>query len=367
MNSLKGKICIVAGAYPKYHIGGAGLQLCSLAKEFVKLGYEVHFTTFDYGQNTDDITVDEGIIIHKVKYRIPFLGVLFSLWRVLKDADAEIYLNRGLGYTMTTFLFAKLYGKKFVSSVSSSKDCTPYEISGSNFYGSLESLKYRVNQIGMCKADKIVVQAKYQRELLDKNFDANSVIVKNGHPVPTKLPQKENPPIVLWLASLKRLKQTEIFIKLAKYCQDLNCKFILAGRSSDKGYLEELLEQMEGLLNIEYVDGVTFEQSNELIGRASIFVNTSKYEGFPNTFIQAWMERTPTVSLNVDPDDVIKKNKLGFHSASLEQMIKDVRFLVENKELREEMGRNARKYAITQHDIKKIVPRYVELFQGLKR
>ena len=368
MNSLRGKICIVAGAYPKYLIGGAGLQLFFLARELVKLGYEVHFTTLDYGQRTDDTTVDEGITIHKVKYKIPFLGFLFGLWRVLKNADAEIYLNRGLGYTMTTFLFAKLYGKKFVSSVSSSKDCTPYEISGSNFYGSLESLKYRVNQIGMCKADKIIVQAEYQKRLLNKNFNINNImIVKNGHPVPTKLFPKENPPIVLWLASLKRLKQAEIFIKLAKQCGDLNCKFILAGRSSDRGYLGELLKQMQELSNIKYFGGVTSEEGNELIGRASVFVNTSKYEGFPNTLIQAWMRETPTVSLNVDPDDIIKKNKLGFHSGSFEQMVKDVRFLIENKEAREEMGGKARKYAIREHDIKKIVPKYIELFQGLKR
>ncbi|MBA7642336.1 hypothetical protein ES703_50026 [subsurface metagenome] len=137
----------------------------------------------------------------------------------------------------------------------------------------------------------------------------------------------------------------------------------MAGRPLDKAYLEELLEQMEGLPNIEYVGGVSFEESNELIGRASVFVNTSKYEGFPNTFIQAWMRETPTVSLNVDPDDVIKKNRLGFHSRSFEQMVKDVKFLIENKRIRQEMGRNARKCAIREHDIRKIVPEYIELIE----
>ena len=363
----KPKVCLVTGAYPKYLIGGSELQLYFLARELVKLGYEVHFATLDYGQRTDDITVNEGIIIHKVKYKIPFLGFLFSLWRVLNNVDAEIYLNRALGYTMATFLFGKSYGKKFIYCVASINDCIPRKFMGLTLCRLLGVIRDRINQIGMCKADKIVVQAKYQRELLDKNFNVNSIIVKNGHPVPTKWPQKQNPPIVLWLGSLKRLKQAEVFIKLAKQCQDLNCKFILAGRPSDKRYLEELLEQMQWSLNIEYIGGVTFEESNELIGRASVFVNTSKYEGFPNTLIQAWMRETPTVSLNVDPDDIIKKDKLGFYSGSFEQMVKDVRFLAENKEVREEMGRNARRYAIREHDIKKIVPKYIELFQGLKR
>ncbi len=218
---------------------------------------------------------------------------------------------------------------------------------------------------GIKNANVIVVQTKEQKDSLAKNWGVESTIIKNGHLIPTKLPQKENPPIVLWLASLKRPKQAEKFIKLARQCKELNCKFILAGRSLGKGYLEELLHQMQGLLNIEYVRGVTFEESNRLIGHASVFVNTSKYEGFPNTFIQAWMRETPTVSLNVDPDDVIKKNKLGFHSGAFEQMVKDVRFLIENKKVRQEMGRNARKYATEEHDINKTIPQYIKLFESL--
>ncbi len=36
-------------------------------------------------------------------------------------------------------------------------------------------------------------------------------------------------------------------MKSTRRCKQLNCKFILAGCPSDKGYLEELVEQMQGL------------------------------------------------------------------------------------------------------------------------
>lgn len=215
-------------------------------------------------------------------------------------------------------------------------------------------------------ADEILVQTQQQQNLIRKNIGLSSIVIPNGHCVPIRI-RKNNSTTILWLASLKRWKQPELFIELARCCQNLDCKFVLAGRQSDKGYLGELLEQMNGVSNIEYIGGVTFEESNELIGRASVFVNTSKYEGFPDTFIQAWMRETPTVSLNVDPDDVIKNYKLGFHSGSFVQMVKDVRFLVENEEVKQEMGRNARKYALREHDVKKIVPKYIELFQSLKK
>jgi hypothetical protein len=44
--------------------------------------------------------------------------------------------------------------------------------------------------------------------------------------------------------------------------------------------------------------------------QCKVFINTSKYEGFPNTFLQAWRRGIPVIS-SVDPDDVIQSKKLG--------------------------------------------------------
>ena len=375
----KKKICFVLRSYYKYRLGGAELQTFLIAKELHKRGWEVHYI-FD----KNDILLqkeDNRIILHTLRDYGSLHCFLnyFTLQKKLKKIGPEIIYQRiAFAYTGIAAKFARAHNKKFIWASSSTKDCQKKQFTSSlkDYQGNLLkkfllAIEYGIHDYlcnyGMKKANVIVVQTQEQKHLLMKNWKLKSIIIKNGHPVPIKLPLKENPPIVLWLASLKRSKQGEIFIELASQCEYLDCKFMLAGRSPAKGYLEELLEQMEGLPNIQYVGKVTFEESNELIGRATVFVNTSKYEGFPNTFIQAWIRETPTVSLNVDPDDIIKKNKLGFHSGSFEQMVKDVRFLIENKEAREEMGRNARRYAIREHDIKKIVPKYIELFQGLKR
>jgi len=373
----KKKICFVLRSHYKYRLGGAELQAHFIARELYRTGWEVHYVFDKSGILQQGF--DNGLVLHNLRdYGSShcFLNYL-SLKKKLQEINPDIiYQRMGFAYTGAVARFAKTYNKKFVWATSHVKDCEKKrfisslkEYDGNLLKKFLLAIEYGIHDYlcdyGIKNANVIVVQTKEQKDLLAKNWGVESTIIKNGHLVPTKLPQKENPPIVLWLASLKRQKQAEKFIKLARRCKELNCKFILAGRSLGKGYLEELLQQMQGLPNIEYFGGVTFEESNELIGCASVFVNTSKYEGFPNTFIQAWMRETPTVSLNVDPDDVIKKNKLGFHSGSFEQMVKDVRFLMQNKRVRQEMGRNARKYAIREHDFRKIAPKYIELIEEM--
>ncbi len=177
---------------------------------------------------------------------------------------------------------------------------------------------------------------------------------------------------VLWIANIKPFKQAELFVDLAyHFREDDSLSFIMIGRPAAGGYRARnyqagLEKQMQRLSNLEYKGELPIDEVDDLLGESHIFVNTSLYEGGPPiTFIQAWMREVPTVSLNVDPDDMIKKNQLGFHSGSFEQMVKDVRFLTENKKVREEMGRNARKYALREYDIKKIVPKYVELFEKI--
>ena len=77
------------------------------------------------------------------------------------------------------------------------------------------------------------------------------------------------------------------------------------------------------------------------------------------------MRETPVITLNCDPDDIIKKYKLGFHSGSFKKLVEDVRYLLENEDVRRDMGKNARKYVLKNHDIEKIGKQYLDVFKKL--
>jgi glycosyltransferase involved in cell wall biosynthesis len=104
--------------------------------------------------------------------------------------------------------------------------------------------------------------------------------------------------------------------------------------------------------NLEYLGQKSHEQVNELLARAHIFVNTSVHEGFPNTFIQAWMREVPVVSLHVDPDGVLARESVGIRAESEAQLAEAVRLLITAPGRRQECGKRAREYAMKFHSMR---------------
>src|SRR5205807_8919507 len=62
--------------------------------------------------------------------------------------------------------------------------------------------------------------------------------------------------------------------------------------------------------NLGFHGRLSYHDTNALYARARLLVNTSEVEGFPNTYLQAWINGVP-VSSYLDPDGVIGRNGLG--------------------------------------------------------
>ena len=98
-----------------------------------------------------------------------------------------------------------------------------------------------------------------------------------------------------------------------------------------------------------------FDEINRYLSKGHILFNTSKTEGgAPVTFLQAWMNSMPIISLNHNPDQVLTKYKIGFHSKNIEQMINDIMLLSRNHVLRNKMGELSRNYAIENYSMKNV-------------
>ncbi len=375
-------ICFVMEWHPDQATGGAEIQAWLLAQTLAQRGWRVHYVS-EYDVLPEPGAVCRGVHLHGLKIRRAVkkaqLDVLrypaFS--RLLAEIDADVYYQRfAHPYTGMTALFAKSHHKRFVwasaheldlrrdalSSAWSRRSCSPLTRLVLSWIGAMNDRLYRY---GVCRADRVFVQAQEHQMLLKERFGRDSVVLKSGHTVPSRLASKDDPPVVLWLASLKRWKHPETFVELARRCQGLRCRFVLAGQAPDPQYTAEVLRQMEALANIQYIGGVTFEESNDWIDRSSVFVNTSDYEGFPNTFIQAWLRAVPVVSLHVDPDAVLSREGIGFRSDTLENLHRDIAGLISDPAQRETMGQRAKSYAMKDHSIESLTDRFLGAIQSI--
>ena len=364
--------------FPKYFPGGAEIQSYFIARHMLSKGWSVHFSTENCGQPTAKLENEDGIWVHKLK-QTRFFNPLrcWRFYRELLQANADIYYQRGrTHYTLLTSLVAKALGRKFVWATSLDPDCEGNRFRISLSDEGVRGIKHLIllpdawirdamASVGRKGADVIVVQSEAQKARMKERLGLESLVIKTGHPILEEIPEKESPPLVIWIANIKRRKRPELFIELARECSDLSAKFVLGGKCSDPCYHYQIRRLCRGLKNLELTGALPFSRSNELLAAASILVNTSVREGFSNTFVQAWLRETPVVSLTVDSDGVLEREKIGIHSGSFQKMVQDVRHLLSDERLRKEMGQRAKAYAVREHNLVDKLRQYTELFESL--
>jgi glycosyltransferase involved in cell wall biosynthesis len=288
----------------------------------------------------------------------------FGLYNELKKIQPSIiYQNVGGFQTGVAGYYAKKHGAKFIWHIASDDDiATQWK---SNVKRTLRNLPERlILNYGIKHATVIAAQTKYQAYLLKIYFGIDCQgYIPIGHPFPKEHSNKTAPISVLWIANLKPLKRPELFVRLAlHFCGRDDVRFTMIGRQGWGKWFEKLKEDIQTLPNLDYVGELTQEQVNQYLSRGHILVNTSRYEGFSNTFVQAWMRKVPVVSLTVDPDQILIKEKIGFKSETFEQLCQDVNGLIHDNSMRERMGEKAYRYACNNHSIEKMVYQAVKLF-----
>ena len=378
----KVKICFVALAYsysllsgkPLKKVVGPDVHQVILAKELKKHGFKISFVSYDEGggEPVESINGIEVIKIHKDTHRLKILNIIsgaFRVWNAMRKAKAHIYFRHG-GIVGVVSLFCLIMKKKFVYHIGSDSVVNRELITRNTkeFNRSKFSIGTFGSWLDIKLADAIIVQNKYQRTMLKKKFGKDGIIIKKPFPLTERgVHEKAKPPIVLWVGGLAEVKQPELFVKLAEAIPEVKFQMI-GGHSNNQPLYYRIKESSKRISNFKYLGVIPFDEINEYFSRASILVNTSMFEAYPPyAAMQAWMNYTPVVSLGDNSDEIMCRYDMGFHSKTFEQMVEDVKSLVENEQLRKEMGENGRQYVESEHDITKIIEKYIEVFDHILR
>jgi glycosyltransferase involved in cell wall biosynthesis len=350
---MSSKLCIVVPTHWEARMGGSQYQAKVLIEYLLK-HYDVDIAYLTTRENPKFRPDGYRIVRFSEPHGLRRFGFFFDAFRLYnalrKERPSAILQVVGCAHTGIAAFYAKLHGCRMIWRVTSDRSVEPETAPWWHVHKHIERafLEY-----GIRNAQLVLVQSQYQQDQLARNMGCMHVrLLPNFHPTPADCAHRgRGETRVVWVANLKPLKNPGAFVRLARrfaYRQDV--RFVMVGEAfDDEGWTREQLAAIEATPNVEYLGGRTQDEVNSMLECADLLVNTSDYEGFSNTFIQAWMRRVPVASLHVDPDGLLSRGCLGVVSHSEEQLYRHVTGLINSPEKRAEIGARARAYALAHH------------------
>ncbi len=354
----KKKLAIVSPHHWTGSYGGAEYQISLLVHELTKNHPELELHYLCKPSPNHIKPIDHRL--HEVASQRWYskYGSFFDapgLYRTLCDIKPDyIYQRVGCAYTAVCAFYANKHDITMLWHIAQDLDVMP---STKSLIARLSKphqwLEKKLLEYGLNHTTKIVTQKHSQAADLKKFYARQAdKIIANFQPSPGAAIEKHPPPHVAWISNHKREKNPEIFLDLAeRLSKSTNARFTMAGRAATSNWGKSIAARATNSASVNFVGEIAQNEVNQLLDSAHIMINTSDYEGFPNTFIQSWMRGVPVVSLYVDPDNLLNKNQIGVMTGNIEKLYIETKRLIEDNDLRDSMGATARDYALENHSL----------------
>lgn len=365
------RITVVTYFYPAERMGGAEYQTLLIAQGLAGLGHDVVFLSTDSDEEGE---FEAGKI---TVLKIPgWRTVGWALHRQLvteavQESAPDICYVRVFDELATIMPLCGKAGVPVVSTSCHSMETSPFllgyhPIETIAYLRSLETILHLRSFLSIRSSAVHVCNTKSLQRKIQRWFPRKPIrMIPNGSPVPP--PEHihlESSGQVIWVNRLQLWKRPEVLVELARRLPQF--RFVMIGGvTSGRRYAQRLRAVLQQApANFQYLGRMPIDQVNAMISRSDLLLYTSlPVEGFGNSFLQAWFRGVPTVSLSFDLDGILEREGVGRCSRTFEQLVADVKELMEDEAIRRDMGRRAREYAVRHHSAEKMVADYEALFK----
>lgn len=336
-------------------------------------GWEVIFTSEHWPNGVVPPATVEGIPVHSLSRSFRFQPL--SYWKA-RDAiaalDADVFYQRGMNvYAAACAGACRALGRPMIWAASMATlmerqpfladrgqdSPTPPQRALRAMRGAIE---WRQMRWAISQARLRLAQSEDQRRFLNEVLGVEAEVLPNGVPLPEGVAEKAAVFTVVWVANMKPIKRPHLLADIAEKVARLapSVRFEVAGRPDD----EAAVARLRQLANTRLLGELSMPVADEAIGRAHLLLNTSQTEGYPNTFIQAWLRRTGVISLRADPDGVLGGQGLGWMTQdSAEEAAQRIVQLAGRPEEMEPVLDRAEAVARDRHDLQKVTGRLESL------
>lgn len=381
---MKNKLKLGFLAFYHPHLGGSGILATRIATHLVEKGHEVHFIGYDTDSNPESLS-KKGILLHKVK-RIdyptlknePYVWTLATkIVEIAKKHKLDlIHAHYALPHALSSMIAKEQLKEEGYS--------LPYIVTGHGSDIHTNGSKDEVNSIlrlSLNRANAITYVSKDLKKIAEQTL---GVTKKGEHitnfidtnffcPGETNLREKLNISkkafIIGHASNFASIKQVYHFAKLAQQLKKRNqlrsVYFLMCGDGEDKKKLKKEVKKLGLEKSFIFLGKVNTQKMKAAYNAMDIFILPSKEEGCPLTILEAMSCGKPVIGTSVRGIKDIINQDCGFKFKvdDIKSLTDKVEILKKDKNLREEMGKNAREYAIKNHSVEKVMKKYYSLYK----
>jgi len=354
--------------------GGAERVMTTLANAWAEKQAEVIFVTFKepgYQSfyplhprvtlcNLNLLPQGQESLLSKLGNRVKRL---FALRRTIKQQKPELVISFMDTVNITTLLATIGLGIPVI--ISERIDPRYFQI---GFFNKL------LRKITYPFAKHIVVQTGQILNYFPSTLHPRISIIPNPVSIPPKATDQnridfEKKQII----AVGRLLKQKGFDLLLQAFSKINLKFpdwklVIWGEGNDRSALETLSNQLKLSTQVSF-PGVTDDIYSEL-SQSSLFVLSSRFEGFPNALCEAMAIGLPVIAFDCGsgPSDIVRHQIDGLliPADNIEALSKTMKQLMENAALRKQFGNRASEIT-DRFSVKKILGEWDKLIESCSR
>ncbi|MGD8565543.1 MAG: N-acetyl-alpha-D-glucosaminyl L-malate synthase BshA [Candidatus Bathyarchaeota archaeon] len=352
--------------FPTY--GGSGIIATELAHLLAR-NHELHLVSYDRPVR---LGKKSGFSFHKVDLfsyplfeRVPCcysLALISKLVEVIRSYDLDIvHAHYAVPNATSAYLAKKIC-------TDSAKLVTTLHGTDSYLVGLHPSYK-EVTQFSMQQSDALTTVSDYLKKRTMTEFDISRKITVIPNFVDSqkfrKRKKKKVQKIICHSSNFRPIKRTQDIIQAFKLISDeIDCQLFLIGDGPDRLKAEESAKDLGVLERITFFGNV--KDVPEILGKSDLFLLPSEDESFGLAALEAMSCEVPVISSNVGGlKELISPGVDGYliKVGDVDALAKHSIKILQDPELREKFGRNAREKVLNRYVPKKILPKYEALYQ----
>jgi glycosyltransferase involved in cell wall biosynthesis len=338
---------------------GAETQVFLLARALASRGLRVAVVVCEVAGARLPKRVDGVDVIARPTYRagggrLARAREAVAVARALVGVDARFVVARGAGPSAgIVALSARALRRRFVYSSSGDFDLGRLETKRSN--RGLVRLALRL-------ADQVVVQNRAQQRFCQELTGRTPLVIRS---VSESTPRRTAPPeAFLWVGRAISYKRPLEYLELAKALPEATFWMIAAPVAirTSADMTPDVARAARELSNVELLEPRPRDGVLELVERAVAVVNTSEFEGMPNTFLEGWSRGVPALAFSHDPDGVVERHGLGeFANGSRSEFVAAAHRLWEGRHSQDELAERCRRYTEEHHSAAAVGARWARI------